>query len=355
MVFDSKIFRGITKTLGADSLVDSLLDNESNSKSPAQMLRDMVKNKGLTYYQYPLDAANFDDSYISIYINKNVKEPNSFDYTGNKNELYQLNPVDDKNFVPTKSNSNVNNVYKSNTGGYQRIDKVISLYIPDNLESSVEHNWSAEETRTAQNVMNLIGSAMDIGASIGQEGFFDKLSSEIDSYKPQTKRAAMELILGSSGKAYYAGQSKDIVNPRTEFLFSSTSPRSFNYTFKMTPRSLKELQSIHSIIKLLKFHSYGSLAGEKGNSSFLNYPSTFDIKYYTGAKENKHFINSTSCALTNITENLTGSDGIYSVFEKELMAGTKMQQQDIPTSVILSLTFMELEIIDKQRFLELNL
>jgi hypothetical protein len=347
----------IGEHLLGDQLYDAVFgEKEQGSSNTASTLNNVInKNIDLKYYSYPENYNDFSNSYIVFYINKNKKR--EFKVTDNKSNstnLYASNTVNNSNFIPTKSDTKLESNYLSDTGGYTRIDQAISLYIPDGIEYTTEHNWSAEDTRTAVMAKRFLELGIDIISD--PLSLISKGSQYWDEIGPSAQRKIKESLLGSSGKAFYAGKTKDIVNPRTEFLYNSTSPRTFNYTFKFAPKNIKELETVYNIIKLFKYHSYASLGvTEKGMASgFVNFPSTFDIKYYTGGQENKHFINSTSCALTNITENLTGADGVYSVFSKELMKDSGMENQEVPAAIMLTLTFQELEMITKERFIELN-
>ena len=160
-----------------------------------------------------------------------------------------------------------------------------------------------------------------------------------------------ETILGDSGNAElkqmiaakFAGQAVGMqgflsrtagaaINNNLELLFQGPTLRSFNFQFRLTPRSQNETEAIRRIIRTFKIN----MVPEASQSNlFLNAPRVFDIQYMTtvnGGTRLHPFMNKFKrCALKDFSVNYS-PDGQYMTYSDGGM-----------TAYELSMTFAELD------------
>lgn len=158
-------------------------------------------------------------------------------------------------------------------------------------------------------------------------------------------------ILGGEGNAelkqmaaaYFAAQAVGMqgflsrtagaaINNNLELLFQGPTLRSFNFQFRLTPRSQNETNAIRNIIRTFKIN----MVPEASQSNlFLNAPRVFDIQYMTtvgGGTRLHPFMNKFKrCALKDFSVNYS-PDGQYMTYSDGGM-----------TAYELSMTFAELD------------
>lgn len=127
------------------------------------------------------------------------------------------------------------------------------------------------------------------------------------------------------------------LNPFREQVFQNVETRTFAFDYKFLPRNADETRAAHKIIELFKFHMHPELA--KGGMFYI-YPSTFDIQYFFQGKENPHVNKISECVLSSM----------------KVDYGTQSQMSSFadgsPTEINLSLTFVELEVLTKERIVK---
>ena len=138
--------------------------------------------------------------------------------------------------------------------------------------------------------------------------------------KEAKKLINAENIAGAA--AYFAGQAVgsnilgrttgQVINPNMELTFNGPKMRTFNFGFRMTPRTPSEARIIRSMIKFFKQH----MAPEKTESTmFLNPPKIFRLEYlYNGSDDHPWLNKFKPCALTQFTVNYT-PDGSYMTYD----------------------------------------
>ena len=133
-----------------------------------------------------------------------------------------------------------------------------------------------------------------------------------------------------------ARQTGQIFNPNMELLFNGPTLRSFNFSFKMTPRSPSEAQECKNIIRSFKSNmapktkNTGSLGG---SGMFLKTPNVFELRYKKGNGDHPFLHKFKQCFLTNVSVNYTG-EGVYTTYDDAT-----------PVSMQIDLSFKELEPI----------
>ena len=166
-------------------------------------------------------------------------------------------------------------------------------------------------------------------------------SSIMDAAAQFTTAKATSAALGALGgnvstAQLLARQTGNIFNPNMELLFNGPTLRSFNFSFKMTPRSPSEAEECKNIIRSFKLNmapktkNTGSIGG---TGVFLKTPNVFELRYKKGGGEHPFLHKFKQCFLTNISVNYTG-EGVYTTYDDAT-----------PVSMNLDLTFKELEPI----------
>ena len=124
------------------------------------------------------------------------------------------------------------------------------------------------------------------------------------------------------------------LNPFREQVFQNVETRSFNFDYKFLPRNAGEAKTAQNIIRMFKFHMHPELST---GGLFYIYPSTFDIQYFFKGKENQNINKISECVLASMKVDY-GPNGQMSSFA-----------DGSPTEITMSLSFVELEVLTKER------
>ena len=239
----------------------------------------------------------------------------------------------------------------------------IILQMPSNIQdgNSVDYGESKMNTLIGAaagaigSVINKTGEAINEGVKGDQEGAKNTMaelsgdlkktlgadSSLMDAAAQFTTAKATSAALGALGgnvstAQLLARETGNIFNPNMELLFNGPTLRSFNFSFKMTPRSPSEAEECKNIIRSFKLNmapktkNTGSIGG---SGVFLKTPNVFELRYKKGGREHPFLHKFKQCFLTNISVNYTG-EGVYTTYDDAT-----------PVSMNLDLTFKELEPI----------
>jgi hypothetical protein len=205
-----------------------------------------------------------------------------------------------------------------------RIDTMgdIILYIPHSVSESYSANWS--------------GMAGGLGGQLfsGDQGIGDTLSSLAADFPDLVAEGLSKVVSGVSGnEAIAKAQMKSLgkaVNPHFQTFFDGVEPRSFQFDFKLSPRNLKEAETISAIIRMFKVHSAPRSIAESGaKSRYWEYPKVFQIEYWNA--EQTHKIG--NCALKQINVNYSGAGDNHTFSSNH------------PVQTDLSLTFQEMDLV----------
>ena len=173
---------------------------------------------------------------------------------------------------------------------------------------------------------NISGGAIS-GASEGLKESFDRAMSATGDAVSRLKGIGSDDVA-----AYFAGQAigknvftrgtGQVVNPNLELLFNAPSLRSFNYTYRFTPREEDEAQEVKRIIKFFKKQMAPKRTPQK---IFLKSPNVFRLKYFFKNGQQHPFLNKIKkCALTSFTAQYT-PDGSYMTYEDGSMTSYEIQ------------------------------
>ena len=222
-----------------------------------------------------------------------------------------------------------------------RMDTAITLYMPP----SVQVSYGAEYTDTE------IGAAAAIGAQayndiVSGKSLGDTVNKSLKSLGPEIgdgmiRKAlgAIDMIPGLEGAMEVVEMQRGFIKaPRMELAFKGIPKRSFQYDFKMLPKSAEEAEEIQKIVKAFKLNMLPEMV--QGSANRLTMPNTFDIQYMYAGAENQYLHKISTCVLE--TMNVTYGGDRYKTFEANANGAP-------PVEVAISLAFKEMDLITREK------
>ena len=314
----------------------------NSSSSSGNVIKKLFKSGG---FRYPLEALTETTDYLQFTIveyqpTKQVSGGSLVGQPGSR----RIGPQGTKDKA------------KNNLGS-------IILQMPSNIQDGNAVDYGESKMNTLMGAAaGVIGAGIEGGGEIisgmlgkdkaGVEAAKGKMSQQMknaigtdasvmDAASESVSAKATSAGLGALGANVSAAQllarqTGQIFNPNMELLFNGPALRSFNFSFKMTPRSPEEAQECKNIIRSFKSNmapktkNTGSLGG---SGVFLKTPNVFELRYMKGGGEHPFLHKFKQCFLTNISVNYTG-EGVYATYDDAS-----------PISMQLDLSFKELEPI----------
>ena len=314
----------------------------NSSSSSGNVIKKLFKSGG---FRYPLEALTETTDYLQFTIveyqpTKQVSGGSLVGQPGSR----RIGPQGTKDKA------------KNNLGS-------IILQMPSNIQDGNAVDYGESKMNTLMGAAaGVIGAGIEGGSEIisgmlgkdkaGVEAAKGKMSQQMknaigtdasvmDAASDFVSAKATSAALGALGANVSAAQllarqTGQIFNPNMELLFNGPALRSFNFSFKMTPRSPEEAQECKNIIRSFKSNmapktkNTGSLGG---SGVFLKTPNVFELRYMKGGGEHPFLHKFKQCFLTNISVNYTG-EGVYATYDDAS-----------PISMQLDLSFKELEPI----------
>ena len=193
----------------------------------------------------------------------------------------------------------------------------IILPIPGGINSTDTVSWGGDKMDPAATAM------ANIAMTTLQEGFgagVDELQNSVQAAvkAPEMKKALSTAIAGAaSGTGAQLLQRTEgaIINPNMELLFKDPGLRDFNFSYKFTPRSSQEAQTI---IKIIRFFKEGMAVQKSPSNLFLKAPHTWRLAYKHRGQDHKYLNKFKECAMKSFTVDYT-PDGNYATFDDGVM------------------------------------
>ena len=165
----------------------------------------------------------------------------------------------------------------------------------------------------------------------------DDIKSAINIYLAQKAVGAQGLLSRATGA---------VLNPNLEMLFSGPSLRSFDFTFKLSPRDGNEAEQVR---KIIRFFKQGMSVKTSSSNVFLKAPNIFKIQYQTFNTDGDEILHPSlniikECALKSCDVQYT-PDGTYMTYDDPFRTMTSYQ---------LTLSFGELDPIYDSDYTELD-
>lgn len=226
-------------------------------------------------------------------------------------------------------------IIPTGTGAERSVVSSMAIYMPQTLKFNLTADYGPAEIGAA---IGAIASAKDFFTS----GFDTSNLGAVVQQAGKTLTGLSSFFTGGLGSGIGAAlQRRTGIAPAamTEMIFNGIDYREFSFDFKFTPRSKEESDIVHNMIRLFKL---AMLPERYGTGSIAAYkvPFEFVIRFMKGTKINPYIEQIGLCALTAV--NVSHGDKFST------------HSSGDPVTTDLTLTFRELELIEKQRYTELN-
>ena len=218
-------------------------------------------------------------------------------------------------------------------GASRVVKTTIAIYMPQTLKFNLQADYGAEEIggglgafsklRDAMNSGNFFGGDMKaVGAQVG------KLVTGLGSFATGGLGAGVNAAL----------QRRTGIAPAamTEMIFNGIDYRTFSFTFKFTPRSRKESDVVNNLLHAIKDAMLPTKIGTKSIAAY-QVPHEFVIRFMKGTKINPYLDQIGLCACTGVDIDY-GSDKFSTHASGD------------PVSIDATLTFRELELMERTRY-----
>lgn len=245
----------------------------------------------------------------------------------------------------TSDTKNIKNKMEANVRiempSRKRLDTAIALYMP----ASVAVTYGAKYTD--QEISPLAGAiGQAVGDMSGGMDLVDTFERALPKVTDGLQQVALKMTtgvldgLGITGtrEAIEIGRA-EVIADRMQLAFKGVDRRSFQYTFKMTPRNAREADEIKKIVAAFKFNMMPEY--KEGKRDTLNYPATFDIEYHYKGKRNDYLNRVSECFLENVSVQYGGDR--YKTFDPHNSEGAP------PVETSVTLAFKEIEILHREK------
>ena len=278
--------------------------------------------------QYPMDVGHMSrsDHYVQFFINEQIDAKASISGGAVPNtRTFASGPGGQTTTEIVHSDRRSRTVERAPT---TRASGSITLYMPNQIQVSQKANYGEAEIGLL--VAGAIASYQTVSGGLSQID----LGSVADTLKAEGGNTVAKALEGAGATGAVAAKaiaSGETTNNRTEMKFEGIDRRSFQFTFRLLPRSPEEASAIQEIVTLFRYHSMPGFTDDMLGRT-LKAPSTFDIQYYP--EEHLHKI---------------GTSALEAVDVK--FGGDRPQffKDNQPTETELTLTFKELDIVTKEK------
>jgi len=222
-----------------------------------------------------------------------------------------------------------------------RMDTAITLYMPPSVQVSYNANYTDTEigaaaSTGAQAYQDIVGGAA-VGDTVNKA--LKGLGPEIGDGMIRKALGAIDMIPGLEGAMEVVEMQRGFIKtPRMELAFKGIPKRSFQYDFKMIPKSAAEAEEIQKIIKGFKLNMLPEMVS--GVANRLTMPNTFDISYMYNGAENQYLHKISTCVLETMAVTYGGDR--YKTFEASGNGAP-------PVEVGITLGFKEMDLITREK------
>ena len=221
-------------------------------------------------------------------------------------------------------------------GSARRVVSSMAIYMPQNLKFNLRADYGPAE----------VGIGTGVFAKVKDMFYEDnKFWTDAEAALHQVGKgllgASAFLTGGLGAGASAALQRRMAVAPAamSEMIFNGIDYREFGFTFKFTPRSKRESDTVNKIVNQFKMAMLPERYGA-GSIAAYKVPFEFVIRFMKGTKINPFLEQIGLCACTAVETDLGDKFSTHSYGD--------------PVTTNLTITFRELELIEKQRYAELN-
>lgn len=221
---------------------------------------------------------------------------------------------------------------------------VISLPVPINMESNHVADWENASLGAwnqflndhSGDIANVTKKALSNYSATGSPDLINTIMNGINVPKAMGDAAkAIGTDIGTNNQIFRnIGATVALAkNPFQAVMFNQVGLRTFNFQYKLIPKSWEEAEQIKSIITSFKKAMHPSL-GVDALNNLMRYPSMFGIEF-ADPEIAKMMFKFGMCVLTEVGVNYHGEGSAIYLNENGKRA---------PASIMLSLTFREIEM-----------
>ena len=218
-----------------------------------------------------------------------------------------------------------------------RTTNSVALYFPITVTQSYQLKYG----ETEMGVGTVTGADIIGGfTGLNAESFKKAAGAAMDGLRTAVTGlalSAVEQVPGFSGAKAAIGIARGkVIVPKMEVTFEGIGLREFSYSFTFTPSSKEEADEINAIIRLFRENAAPEYTDALGIE--MTIPNTFDIAYYSGAKENGYLHRIGECYLQSVDVTYGGD---------KMTFHTQNEKGAPPTRTIMALKFKELQTVTK--------
>ena len=307
-------------------------------------------------YQYPLDLGSTGNShFISFFVRERqaakvthsnkksasttAKKQLAPDPTGAapSDEAQQLAQQIKRNAERAKGKKHDGKSLTQKLAPTVRTTNSVALYFP----ITVTQTYQVKYGETEMGVGTVTGAEIIGGfTGLNAESFKKAAGAAMDGLRTAVTGlalSAVEQVPGFSGAKAAIGIARGkVIVPKMEVTFEGIGLREFSYSFIFTPSSKEEADEINAIIRLFRENAAPEYTDALGIE--MTIPNTFDIAYYSGAKENGYLHRIGECYLQSVDVTYGGD---------KMTFHTQNEKGAPPTRTILALKFKELQTVTK--------
>ena len=232
----------------------------------------------------------------------------------------------------------------------QRTTDAIILYMPAQLTTNYAAGYKENELggslgEIAGRVNKFINRADAVGGVEAAKEAVPGVAGQIARAMEKGMAKMASGVIGGDIMGAYDKISNRAMNNFLETTFTGVGFRKFSYNWKFSPKNIKEVYTVESIIRTFKFHMLPELPDDDQFGRYYVVPSEFDIFYMFRGDENTWMNKIQTSVLVNMEVNYSPNQ--YNTFRPvEGRAGAP------PTEIDMKLDFQETKIITKAEVLE---
>jgi len=360
------IFNGLVAKAGQPEKLAAKIANKSPldlSKSPVAHMEP--QNNPFSYGQiyYPQETSNLGDGHYVIFdviaSSSSIYKNQSFN---NKGQLVSLTSAQlgerklqrEKRIAKIKSQGYAgktqtygdfdtaeDTIVRSQTSGagsisptHSRLEDSIILYTPPSTKFDYKVGYdNVEEGAFGGLLADMFSGDFDA------KKMLEDASGAGKAFLENVLKGAVELIIPGIGGIVDKRRGYT-QNPKLELVFKNVPFRQFSFPFEFAPKNKGELDAVHKIIQLFKFH----MMPEKRDNLYLTAPSEFQITYMYRDKANAYIPKVSRCALTDMSVDYS-PEGVFTTFKGD-------DRGAAPAITKMELSFTEMEIMTKETIAE---
>ena len=295
------------------------------------------------FYVYPIHHAD-QEHYMLFDIIQRTKDVTK--ETGEVGNRHLTKRADNLNKVVYGANrffsegsANIGFGIPTGTGSARDVKNTIAIYMPQTLKFNMQADYGAEEIGMVTGAIAKIKDAFNSG------DFFGADLGSIASQAGKAISGVGAFATGGLGAGVNAAiQRRTGITPTAmqEMIFNGIDYRNFSFTFKFTPRSKEESDVVNKILHAIKDAMLPERYGDGSSIAAYKVPHEFVIRFMKGTAINPYIDQIGLCACTGVDIDY-GSDKFST------------HPSGDPVSIDATLSFRELELMERKRYNELRL